>query len=170
MCAHAGLKNDFTEDEKYHNLMSWLKSSPLAHSLSRSSTCYSIICFFSKYIFSKRMILLKYVKVNDIFMSKIGLSCSSNFNLAISWDFGTFCPPLTHSSNTHAQPSSGARCLNFGRTLRLLPYFMCTNSEGSGSGSPEPWLGACVISTIISWAGSFLSLKLAWAALLILIC
>ena len=28
--------------------------------------------------------------------------------------------------------SSGARCLMFGRTLRLLPFFMCTNSEGSG--------------------------------------
>ena len=37
-----------------------------------------------------------------------------------------------NSSNTHAQPSSGARCLIFGRTLRLLPYFMCANSEGSG--------------------------------------
>ena len=36
------------------------------------------------------------------------------------------------SSNTHAQPSSGARCLIFGPTLRLLPYFMCANSEGSG--------------------------------------
>ena len=30
------------------------------------------------------------------------------------------------------QPSSGARCLIFGRTLRLRPYFMCANSEGSG--------------------------------------
>ena len=37
----------------------------------------------------------------------------------------------THSSNAHAQPSSGARCLIVGRTLRLLPYFMCANSEGS---------------------------------------
>ena len=34
--------------------------------------------------------------------------------------------------NAHAQPSSGARCLMFCRTLRLLPYFMCANSEGSG--------------------------------------
>ena len=50
----------------------------------------------------------------------------------ISWDYGTFLPPWTHSSNAHAQPSSGARCLIFGRTLRLLPYFMCANSEGSG--------------------------------------
>ena len=26
MAAHAHLKNEFTEDEKYHNLMSWLIS------------------------------------------------------------------------------------------------------------------------------------------------
>ena len=32
----------------------------------------------------------------------------------------------------HAQPYSGACCLNFGQTLRLLPYFMYVNSEGSG--------------------------------------
>ena len=25
MAAHARLKNEFTDDEKYHNLMSWLK-------------------------------------------------------------------------------------------------------------------------------------------------
>ena len=37
-----------------------------------------------------------------------------------------------HSSNARAQPSSGGRCLIFSRTLRLLPYFMCANSEGSG--------------------------------------
>ena len=30
---------------------------------------------------------------------------------------------------------SGARCLIFDRTLRLLPYFMCANSEGSGETS-----------------------------------
>ena len=34
--------------------------------------------------------------------------------------------------NAHAQPSSVARYLIVGRTLRLLPYFMCANSEGSG--------------------------------------
>ena len=38
----------------------------------------------------------------------------------------------TQLSNAHAQPSSGAKCLIFGRALRLLPYFMCANSEGSG--------------------------------------
>ena len=51
---------------------------------------------------------------------------------AISWDYGTFCPPLTHSLNARRQPSSGARCVIFGRNLRLLPYFMYANSEGSG--------------------------------------
>ena len=34
-------------------------------------------------------------------------------------------------SNMHAQPSNGARCLIFGQTCRLFPYFMCANSEGS---------------------------------------
>ena len=29
------------------------------------------------------------------------------------------------------KPSSGDRCLIFGRTLCLLPYFMCANSKGS---------------------------------------
>ena len=32
----------------------------------------------------------------------------------------------------HAQQSTGATRLIFGQTLRLLPYFMCANSEGSG--------------------------------------
>ena len=76
-----------------------------------------------------------------------------------SWDYGTFRPPKTHSSYAHVQPSSGARCLIFGRTLRLLPYFMCANSEGSDGTArmhrlPEPSLVAYVISTIISWVGS----------------
>ena len=30
------------------------------------------------------------------------------------------------------QQSTGATCLIFGQTLRLLPCFMCANSEGSG--------------------------------------
>ena len=51
---------------------------------------------------------------------------------ASSGDYGTFRPQYTHSSNAHAQPSSGARCLIFGWTLHSLPYFMCANSEGSG--------------------------------------
>ena len=37
-----------------------------------------------------------------------------------------------YSSNAHAQTSSWARSLDFGRTLRLLLYFMCANSDGSG--------------------------------------
>ena len=76
-------------------------------------------------------------------------------NWASSWDYGTFHPPLFHSSNIHAQPSSRAKCLIFGQTLCLLPYIMCANSEGcSRACSPEPSLVAYVISTIISWAGS----------------
>ena len=56
----------------------------------------------------------------------------------------------------HAQQSRGARCLIFGWTLHLLPYYMCANNEGSGicAGSPEPWLVPHMLSTIISWAGS----------------
>ena len=69
---------------------------------------------------------------------------------AMSWDYGTFRPPYIYSSNVHAQPSSGARCLIFHRTLRLLPYFMSANSEDSG----ETSLVAYVIITIIAWAGS----------------
>ena len=51
----------------------------------------------------------------------------------------------------------------FGRTHHLLTYFMCANSEGSGKTAQMHRLAraslvACVISTIISWAGSiFLS-------------
>ena len=32
----------------------------------------------------------------------------------------------------YPQPSNRARCLIFGRTLRLFQYLMCANSEGSG--------------------------------------
>ena len=49
-----------------------------------------------------------------------------------------------------------------GRTLRLIPYFVCANSEDPQlvrlcgcAGSPEPLLVAYVISTIISWTGSY---------------
>ena len=37
-----------------------------------------------------------------------------------------------NSSNAHVQPFRGTRSLIFSRTLRLLSYFMCANSEGSG--------------------------------------
>ena len=53
----------------------------------------------------------------------------------------------------HAPPSSRARWLICGPTLRLLPYFMCANSEGSGE--TARMLVAYVINTLISWAGSF---------------
>ena len=38
----------------------------------------------------------------------------------------------TQSSNTHAQQSTGASCLIFSQVLRLLLFFMCANSKGSG--------------------------------------
>ena len=63
----------------------------------------------------------------------------------------------TLSSKKHAQSSSGARCLIFGQTLRLLPYFMCANSEGSGETAQARLslsLVANVVSTIILRAGS----------------
>ena len=37
-----------------------------------------------------------------------------------------------HYSNTHAMQSTGATRLIFYQILRLLPYFICANSEGSG--------------------------------------
>ena len=63
----------------------------------------------------------------------------------------------------------------FGRSLRLLPYFMCANSVGSGE--KARMLVAFMISTIISWAGSdvpcfvmFLSGFLIWTMATILFC
>ena len=71
------------------------------------------------------------------------------------WDYSTFRP---HSSNAHAQPSSGARCLMFGQTLVYF-HFSCLRTAKAlvrlhgCTGSPDS-LVAYVISTIISWAGS----------------
>ena len=64
-----------------------------------------------------------------------------------------FSSSVAHLSNTHAQPSSGVRCLIFHsscvRTAKAL-----TRLSGC-AGSPEPSLVAYVISTIISWTGPF---------------
>ena len=46
--------------------------------------------------------------------------------------YDTFRLPKTHSSNAHVQLSSETRGLIFSWTLRLLPYFMYANSQGSG--------------------------------------
>ena len=68
-----------------------------------------------------------------------------------------FSSSVNSSSNVHALPSSQATCLIFGQTLRLLPYFMCANSEalvrlGRCTGSPEPWLVACdKYHNLMSW-------------------
>ena len=39
---------------------------------------------------------------------------------------------VLHKPILQTHMRSGARCLMFGCTLRLLPYFMCTKSKGSG--------------------------------------
>ena len=41
MAAHARLKNDFTKDEKYHNLMSWLNFCKSVDFLGHFSMHYS---------------------------------------------------------------------------------------------------------------------------------
>ena len=46
----------------------------------------------------------------------------------------------TPFSNAHVQPSCRVKCLIFGWTLRLLPYFMCANSKGSGETARLPSL------------------------------
>ena len=50
--------------------------------------------------------------------------------LAILWDSGTF-RKLILQTHMRSHPV-GATCLIFGRARRLLPYFMCANSKGSG--------------------------------------
>ena len=49
---------------------------------------------------------------------------SKTFQECVNWadsrDYGTFCPPWTHPSNAHAQPSSMARCLIFGPDLSSI--------------------------------------------------
>ena len=78
---------------------------------------------------------------------------------ASSWDYGTFRPPETHSSNAHAQPSSGARSLIFGQPF-VYVHSSCVRTAKAlarlrgCAGSPESSLVAYAISTIISWAGS----------------
>ena len=59
------------------------------------------------------------------------------------------------------QPSSGARCLTFGRTGPFVYFHSSWLRTAKAltrlrecAGSPEPSLNAYVISTIISWAGS----------------
>ena len=68
----------------------------------------------------------------------------------MSWDYSTFRPPWTRSSNTHARPPGGARC------LILIGPFVCFHASlcADGEGSPGLSLVAYVISNIISWAGS----------------
>ena len=72
---------------------------------------------------------------------------------ASSWDYGTFRLPLTHSSNEHTQPSSGARSFVYFHTYCVWTEKALVRLRRC-AGSPEPSLVACVISTIILWAGT----------------
>ena len=60
MAAHACLKNEFTEDEKYHNLMSWLILYIKAHERD-----------FSKSVESN---IMKISRVGKVFMTLAQLS------------------------------------------------------------------------------------------------
>ena len=70
--------------------------------------------------------------ISETFFLSVILSMFAIFQFETCHETMVLFVLRTHSSNAHAQPSSGARCLIFGRSLRLLPYFMCANSEGSG--------------------------------------
>ena len=62
MAAHACLKNEFTDDEKYHNLMSWLILCIIAHERD-----------FSKCVESN---IMKMSPVGKVFMTFAQLSRS----------------------------------------------------------------------------------------------
>ena len=77
----------------------------------------------------------------------------------VTWDYGTFCAPLTHCSTMQTQPSSGARCLFLvGPFLYFHTSYVQTAKALARlhrcASSPESLLVAYVISTIFSWAGS----------------
>ena len=70
-----------------------------------------------------------------------------------------FSSSVTHSSNAHSQPSSGARCLIFRRLFVYFHHWSVRTAKALArmrecADSPEPSLVTYVISTIISWAGS----------------
>ena len=100
--------------------------------------------------------LTSHITVN-VFRSLSLDTCSINTYEPWHESMVYFRHPWTHPSNAHEQLSSGARCLIFGRTIRLLPYIMCANSEGSADTAWMPSMVAYLISTIISWAGSYIS-------------
>ena len=87
-----------------------------------------------------------------------------SINNQLSWCHEIMVLLVLHklnSSNTHAQPSSGAGYLIFGQTLPLLPYFMCANSEGSGETAWMRRLAWALAGRLcdkyhISWAGSII--------------
>ena len=75
--------------------------------------------------FSHFVLRCKMTKYN-VGLNDVQVVLKRQFHIWVdSWDYGTYRP----SSNTHAQQSVGATRLTFGRTLCLLPYIMCANSE-----------------------------------------
>ena len=104
MAAHARLKNEFTDDEKCHNLMRWL-------------------------IFQISSILLQ----SEAEQSDLSFPVTNyrRFEPAHETMALFVLRKLIFQMRMRSYPV-GARCLIFGRTLRLLPYFMCANSEFSG--------------------------------------
>ena len=60
-------------------------------------------------------------------------------------------PSVNSVFNTHAQQSTGALHLIFGRILRLLLYFMCANSEGSGETARLPMQYHNLMNWLIYW-------------------
>ena len=147
----------------------WFRQLMLSWQLLLVITLNSFLLSVKHYINQSTCHLSCNIKLTIVVHQRMNLVCPKRFILckfwrmyswASSWDHGTFCPPLTHSSNTLAQPSSATRCLNFGPTYHLLPYFMFVKSEGSGETARMNRLTwalavAYLISAIISWAGSF---------------
>ena len=99
-----------------HMLFCWF-CHEVAHVIFRVSGYLMVLCFLL--FFLQKFLYLMQTRLDPDQMSHV----------MRSWYFSS---SETHSSNKHAQTSSGARCLIVGRTLCLPPYFMCANSEGSG--------------------------------------
>ena len=112
MAAHARLKNEFTEDEKYHNLMRWLIS-PYDDKVHKRLTVRETRTNVQYYVL--RLTKVRRYQWNSITIAQLS-------QLMRLWHFSSAV--ILFLKNAHAQPSSGARCPMFDRTLRLLPYFM----------------------------------------------
>ena len=66
MAAHARLKNELTEDEKYHNLMRWLIYAPICNHYIINS---NFMLGYTIAIYQNRYVLGFYGQVNNEVMS-----------------------------------------------------------------------------------------------------